>query len=154
MVRVFNERMQPIAVHTRQEPGRFSTPRQFIASEKISRVERGAAWLHEQGNHPVGPAQHHLGSGDGRGPRRQQGVRVLQGLLSLAGRHPASAIEQACEVATSYGAYHLRTIRTLIERQAPKQEVLSFLSEHPVIRSMSEYGQFVHDAFQSRNTKQ
>ena len=41
MVRIFNERMQPIAVHTRQEPGRFSTPPQYIASEKISAVERG-----------------------------------------------------------------------------------------------------------------
>ena len=45
LVRIFNERMQPIAVHTRQEPGRFSTPPQYIASEKISGVERGAAWL-------------------------------------------------------------------------------------------------------------
>jgi transposase len=153
MVRVFNERMQPIAVHTRQEPGRFSTPRQFIASEKISGVERGAAWLLNKVTTRLGPHSTTWAQAmvEARGV---EGVRVLQGLLSLAGRHPSSAIEQACEVATSYGAYHLRTIRTLIERQAPKQEVLSFLSEHPVIRSMSEYGQFVHDAFQSRNTKQ
>jgi hypothetical protein len=78
---------------------------------------------------------------------------VLQGLLSLAGRHPSAAIERACEVATSYGAYHLRTIRTLIKHQAPKQEVMLFMDEHPMIRPMSEYGQFVHDAFQSRNTQ-
>ena len=35
--------------------------------------------------------------------RGVEGVRVLQGLLSLAGRHPASAIEQACEIAVGYG---------------------------------------------------
>ncbi len=37
MVRIFNERMQQIAVHARQEPGRFSTPPEYIAAEKISR---------------------------------------------------------------------------------------------------------------------
>ena len=47
--------------------------------------------------------------------RGVEGVRVLQGLLSLAGRHPATAIEQACEIAVGYGAYHLRTIRALID---------------------------------------
>ena len=152
LVRIFNERMQPIAVHTRQEPGRFSTPRQYIASEKISAVERGAAWLLDKVTTRLGPhsatwAQAMIQA------RGVEGVRVLQGLLNLAGRHPARAIEQACEIATSYGAYHLRTIRMLIERQAPKQELLPFQSVHPMIRPLSEYGQLVHDAFQSRNNK-
>ena len=82
-----------------------------------------------------------------------EGVRVLLGLLSLAGRHSPSAIEHACETALGYGEYHLRTIRALLKRQAPKQELLPFVSDHPMIRPMSEYGQFVHDAFQSRNQK-
>jgi transposase len=151
LVRIFNERMQPIAVHTRQEPGRFSTPSRYIASEKISAVERGAAWLLDRVTTRLGPysttwAQAMIQA------RGVGGVRVLQGLLSLAGRHPASVIEQACEVATSYGAYQLRTLRALIKRQEPKQEVLSFMSDHPMIRPISEYGQFVHDAFQFRNT--
>ena len=55
LVRIFNERMQPIAVHIRQEPGRFSTPTQYIASEKISAVERGAAWLLERVTTRLGP---------------------------------------------------------------------------------------------------
>jgi transposase len=152
LVRIFNERMQPIAMHTKQEPGRFSTPRQYIASEKISAVERGAAWLLDKVTTRLGPhsatwAQAMIQA------RGVEGVRVLQGLLNLAGRHPARAIEQACEIATSYGAYHLRTIRMLIERQAPKQELLPFQSVHPMIRPLSEYGQLVHDAFQSRNNK-
>jgi hypothetical protein len=82
--------------------------------------------------------------------RGVEAVRVLIGLLSLAQRHPSAAIEHACGIASSYGAYHLRTIRALIERNAPKQEVMSFLSEHPIIRPMSEYSQFVHDAFQQK----
>ena len=47
--------------------------------------------------------------------RGVEGVRVLQGLLSLASRHPTSAIEQACEIAVGYGEYRLRTIRALID---------------------------------------
>ena len=45
LVRIFNERMEQIAMHVRREPGGFSTPPQYIAAEKISGVERGAAWL-------------------------------------------------------------------------------------------------------------
>jgi transposase len=151
MVRIFNERMQQIAVHTRQEPGRFSTPHQYIAAEKISGVERGTAWLLGRVTNRLGPhstawAQAMIEA------RGIEGVRVLQGLLSLAGRHRASAIEQACKLALGYGAFYLRTIRALIERQSPQQELLSFVSDHPMIRPMSEYGQFVHDAFQFRNT--
>jgi hypothetical protein len=77
-----------------------------------------------------------------------EGVRVLQGLLNLAGRYPTAALARACAIATSYGAYHLRTIRALIEREAPRQETLPFLDEHPIIRPLSDYGRFVHDAFQ------
>jgi transposase len=151
MVRIFNERMQQIAVHTRQEPGRFSTPSQYIAAEKITGVERGTAWLLGRVANRLGPQSTAWAQAmiEARGI---EGVRVLQGLLSLAGRHRASAIEQACELALGYGAFYLRTIRSLIERQAPQQELLPFVSDHPMIRPMSEYGQFVHDAFQFRNT--
>ena len=152
LVRIYNDRMEQIALHPKQEPGRFSTPQQFIASQKISGVERGTAWLLAKVSGRIGP----------RGTtwaeaviqtRGVESVRVLMGLLSLAGRHPTTAIEQACEIAHGYGAYHLRTIRALLQRQAPKQDLLPFLSEHPMIRPMSEYSQFVHDAFQSRNEK-
>ena len=151
MVRIFNERMQQIAVHARQERGRFSTPPQYIAAEKITGVERGTVWLlgrvaNRLGPHSTAWAQAMIEA------RGIEGVRVLQGLLSLAGRHRASAIEQACERALGYGAFYLRTIRALIERQAPQQELLPLLSDHPVIRPMSEYGQFVHEAIQFRNT--
>src|SRR5271166_1890916 len=149
MVRIFNERMQQIAVHARQERGRFSTPHQYIAAEKITGVERGTAWLlgrvaNRLGPHSTAWAQAMIEA------RGVEGVRVLQGLLSLAGRHRASAIEQACELALGYGAFYLKTIRALIERQAPPQKLLPFVSDHPMIRPMSEYGQFVHEAIQFR----
>ena len=70
--------------------------------------------------------------------------------MSLASRHPVAAIERAGGIASSYGAYHLRTVRVLIDRDAPTQETMSFLSEHPMIRPLSDYSQFVHDAFQQK----
>jgi len=77
-----------------------------------------------------------------------EGVRVLQGLLSLARRHPCAAIERACEVAAASGCYHLRTLRTLLQRHADQQEQFDFMSEHPLIRDLADYGQFVHTSFQ------
>jgi len=68
-----------------------------------------------------------------------EGVRVLLGLLALSKRHPADAIERACETALSHGAYRLRTIRALIQRQSDRQEQFEFIEEHPIIRSLSDY---------------
>ena len=44
LVRIFNNRMEPVVIHVKQEPGRFSTKSSNIASEKISGVERGVVW--------------------------------------------------------------------------------------------------------------
>jgi hypothetical protein len=74
-------------------------------------------------------------------------VRVLMGLLSLSNRHRADAIERACETALSHGAYRLRTIRKLLQRQGDRQEQFEFIDEHPIIRSLSDYGDLVHAAF-------
>jgi transposase len=153
LVRVFNERMQPIVTHTKQEPGRFSTPPEYIAAEKISGVERGAAWLLGRVAIRLGPKSAAWAEAMVKA-RGIEGTRVLLGLMSLAGRHSTSAIEQACEIALGYAAFHLRAIRALVKRQGPKQEPLPFLSEHPMIRPLSEYGQFVHEAIQFRNTHQ
>jgi hypothetical protein len=70
----------------------------------------------------------------------------LQGLLALAGRHAIADLEGACDIALSHGAYHLKTVRVLVTRpDASRQEALPFLEEHPLIRDLSAYGQFVHD---------
>lgn len=144
MIRVFNQQFAQIAVHARQEPGRFSTQDQHIASQKISRVERGATWMLEQ-TRKIG-TQAGCWSQALLEHRGIEGVRVLNGLLSLASRHPSSSIEKACEVAHSHGAYRLRDIRNLLDRQAPSQDRLAFIDQHAIIRNLSEYGQLVHTA--------
>ncbi len=153
LVRIFSERMQLIATHAKKEPGAFSTPPEYIAAEKISAVERGAAWLLGKVATRLGPKSAAWGEAMVKA-RGIEGTRVLIGLLSLTGRHSTSAIEQACEIALGYAAFHLRAIRALVKRQGPQQEMLPLLNDHPMIRPLSEYGQFVHDAFQFRNTHQ
>ena len=68
-----------------------------------------------------------------------EGVRVLLGLKHLAGKHDYSALEEACRVALSHGAFRLKTLRTLLERQGQAQEQFEFLEEHPIIRPLSDY---------------
>jgi transposase len=150
MVRVFNDRMEQVAAHVRREPGRFSTQPVHIASEKVSGVERGAAW-HLARVRRLGPQSTRWAEAV-VAARGVEAVRVLIGLSGLADRHPVAAIERACEIAASYGSHRLRTVRALIARDAPMQETLPFMSEHPMIRPLSHYGQFVHDAFQPKES--
>ena len=77
-----------------------------------------------------------------------EGVRVLQGLLSLTKKHRSEDLERACGAAWRHQAFQLRTVRKLLERQVGEQQVFDFLEEHPVIRPMAEYGEFVHHCIQ------
>jgi transposase len=144
LVRIFNERLEPIARHVQREPGRFSTDRAHLAAEKISGVERGAVWLLGQ-TRRIGPEAARWSEAV-LSARGIEGVRVLQGLLHLAGRHPRAALEKACGIAFSYGSYRLRTLRTLLQRDAPVQGTFAFLEEHPIIRELGAYTQFVRQA--------
>lgn len=146
LVRIFNDRLELIATHVQQEPGRFSTQNRHIASEKINSIERGAAWLLSQ-TQRIGPQTAQWSEAVVR-VRGVEGVRVLQGLLALAGKHRRDDLEKACGIALSYGSYRLKTLRTLLEREAPRQQSLPFLEEHPIIRNLAEYTRIVHDAFQ------
>ena len=141
LVRIFNSRLQQVALHVRHEPGRFSTLGKHLPAEKISGIERGSTWLLTKAS-AIGPrtAEWATAMFQNRGI---QGVRVLQGLLSLTKRHPSEALEKACETALAHQAYRLRTLRQLIERQAATQEPLPFLDEHPLIRPLSDYGRIV-----------
>jgi hypothetical protein len=70
------------------------------------------------------------------------------GLVSLAQRHRDIEIEEACHVARSHAAWRLRDVRNLLKRQAPPQEQFEFIQEHPLIRSLADYGRLVHTAFE------
>ena len=88
LVRIFNDRMEQIALHPRKEPGGFSTPPQFIDPKKISGVEKGAAWLLGRVTTRLGPKST-TWAGATIQARGVESLRVLMGLLSLTGRYPA-----------------------------------------------------------------
>ncbi|MHC4066959.1 MAG: IS21 family transposase [Planctomycetota bacterium] len=145
LVRLFNHRFQQLEVHVKKEPGQFSTKGEHILPEKTSAVERGAAWMLQRAA-LIGPHTRHW-SESMMQHRGVAGLRVLQGLLSLARQHQDHRIEQACEVAQSHGAYRLRVIRQLITRHGAKQDQFEFTQDHPIIRSLADYGQLVRDSF-------
>jgi len=153
LVRIFNDKMASIAVHAQREPGQFSTQRQHIPLEKISPVEHGAEWL-------LGKVRC-LGTQATRWAeamiqvRGVAGVRVLYGLLSLAQRFPSTHIDRACGAAHGHGAYRLRTVRALLqrqERQQVEQPCFDFMNEHPLIRPLSEYANLIHHSFQKETS--
>jgi len=146
VVRIFDRHLQQIAIHARHEPGRFATTPQHIAPAKRSGIERGTAWWLRKA--------YSIGDEVGRWAetvlqqRGIQAVRVVMGLVSLTHRHRDTELERACRIARSHAAWRLRDIRNLLKRQAPPQERFEFTQEHPLIRSLADYGALVQSAFE------
>lgn len=151
IVRLLDQKIRPIAVHVQRPPGAFSTLDAHILPEKISGIERGTTWLLRRiesiGPHATQWAQSMLQN------RGIEGVRVLMGLLSLTNKHSRRAIEHACQIAHGHGAYHLRSVRQLIDNRAGTkgpgtvvQQNFEFIQQHPIIRDLGDYGQFVRQA--------
>ena len=146
MVRLLDQKMRPIAVHVQRQPGTFSTLDAHILPQKISGIERGTTWLLRRVEY-IGPqaAQWAQAMLQNRGI---EGVRVLLGLLSLTNKYRRDQIEWACQVAQGHGAYHLRSLRQLIQQHnpAPAQQSFEFVQQHAIIRDLGDYGQFVRQA--------
>ena len=120
LVRIFNDTLEQIAVHVQQQAGRFSTKPQHIAGEKISGVERGAAWLLGRVRRS-GPQATALGRGDDPGARRRgrsRAARTVEPGQSPSRRPHRTGLLTSRQ---SHGAYRLRTVRDPDRRQAPEQ---------------------------------
>lgn len=139
LVRLFSEKWEQIAVHARAEPGRFRTDANHIPRKRVSCIERGANALLRQ-LAIVGPSVKDWSEAMLQA-RGVEGIRVLQGLKTLASKHDATALDRACETAMTYGALRLKSIRTLLKSasEVKQQEQFDFLEEHPVIRPLSDY---------------
>ena len=144
IVRLFNDHMEVIAVHVRQESGKFRADPAHIHDHKRTLIERGADWILDRCRV--------LGQGAGtwaetlyqqRGP---ECLRVLQGLLALAEKHPAPQLNQACDLALTHGAWRLREVRELLARPVA-QEQFAFIERHPLIRDLKAYDNVVPVCF-------
>jgi transposase len=146
LVRLFDWRMKPIAVHPQRPPGAFSTLGTHLHPHKISGIEKGADWLLGQVDR-IGPTSRAWAEAVLK-CRGIEGVRVLMGLISLGKQQSRPALERACEIALNHGSHHLRSLRQLIKQQnfVPLQQTFDFASEHPIIRPVADYGQWLSDA--------
>jgi|694.fasta_scaffold114685_3 transposase len=150
-VRVFNDRMQQIAIHAKHDQGRFSTDPIHLDPTKINGLERGIAYLLGKVR-LIGPHTHAWAEAvvDARGI---EGHRVVQGLLSLTRKHTCAELERACETALSNQCYRLRPLRQLITHEADRQQPLEFLAEHPIIRPLEDYAAVVARAIHRRQSR-
>jgi transposase len=135
-VRIFDLRLREVAVHAASEPGRFSTLTGHVSKRKISGLERGKGWM--------------MGKLRLVGPRTEawaravmvnrgiEGLRVLQGLLALAGKHNGDDIEAACQRGLQAQNFRLKGIREALKE--PRDQPLLFVDQHPLIRPVDEYG--------------
>jgi transposase len=136
LLRLYNSRREQIALHALAEPGKFTTDPAHLHSRKRHIIERGADYLLDRCR-LIGPlmgtwaeAMHQT-----RGP---QSLRVMQGLLQLAGKHPADELEKAARIATHHGTWRLRDLKRLLA--LPDNVVqMDFLETHPLIRSLEAY---------------
>ncbi len=136
LVRVFNDRLEQIALHAKTRPGRFSTHRIHVSDQKISGVERGVNWLMEKIRH-IGPCAHSWAAAmlEHRGI---EGVRVLQGFIALTRKYTSCQIEQASQIALQAQLFRLRPLRELLHRVTTQTE-MEFITVHPIIRPLSHY---------------
>lgn len=147
LVRIYNTSFKQIAIHVRAIPGKFSTQNEHLSDKKISSVERGAEYLlkkiYRLSNDSGHWAQAMLEE------RGIEGVRVLQGLLSLSSRYQVDAISQACRQALKARCFRLKPLRESCKRLVETQSVL-FCQESPLIRPLSEYGRHVTVSFKTQ----
>jgi transposase len=138
-VKIFNERMEQVGMHTRQEPGKFShslgaggfsAP---VLSSCRYWVNRAAVLGEQCGQW----AQSAL---DARGP---ESLRSIMGLCNLIKKHSGAVLNAACAKALKAGTHRLKDVRRLIGEQS-EQSAFSFAQSHPLIRDLKTYSEFVH----------
>lgn len=140
LVRVFNKNFEQITVLSRQQPGQFTKPL-GARGRYFGSVERDKAyWLRRSAR--IGD---HCGlwALEVIAQRGSPAIRVLQGLVNMSQQHSCQIIDKACGLALSHGAYRLRDVRRLIE-QPTTQQCMDFMTNHPLIRDMQEYTDFLN----------
>ena len=136
LLHIYTLQMRQIAVHTLAEAGRFATDQAHVHPHKRNAIERGGEYLLERCQ-LIGP---HSGAWAAAmyGNRGLSGMRVLQGLLHLARKHPVGQLEAASEKALRHACWRLRDLRRLME-QGDQVVQVDFLQEHALIRDLSAY---------------
>lgn len=140
-VRIYNDRFEQVKVHAQVEKGRFSYSNETTSRGRLCGVERSSAWLVQKAI-KIGP-QCGAWADASLADRGVEAIRPLYGFLALARCHPAARMEQACSVALAESRFHLKDIKAILEAPQAEQEMMPFLEDHPLIRDITEYGEFL-----------
>jgi transposase len=146
MVRLLNDRMEQISAHARLEAGKFS--RALGVRGLHGSIKESADFWHLRAAA--------LGEAAGRWAERAldtrgaEAIRSIMGLCRLAEEHRAAAINAACAKAmdAAAGQPSFRAIKQMLEggAQAPQQTQMSLREVDPIIRPLSAYADFIHNA--------
>jgi hypothetical protein len=140
-VRIFNDRMAQLQIHTRLEAGKFS--RILGVPGMSAPVLSSCRWWVERAA-LLGEAcgQWAQAAIDRRGP---EALRSIMGLCNLVKKHTAAAIDAACKKALKAGARQLKDIKRLIG-DPNEQGNFAFAQNHPLIRNLKTYSDFISSA--------
>lgn len=137
MVRVYDEHMRQIAIHTRLEPGRFSE--NLAVAGCLVSVAESLLYYRTR----VAKMGRGIGTwADGCiADNPDRALRRLQGLNALSKKYGNKALEEAALKGALHGHYSLRELKRWLDDPS-NQEVFSFLQHHEIIREPDIYGQF------------
>jgi len=138
MVRVFDERFDPVAVHLRGEVGSFVTTGAHIDPRKRSRRELGPGAL-LAALALLGPRTMKWGEGV-LAARGLEGERALIGVGELGRQYGAAVLEAGAERAAREGRWHLPELRDCCRQLAlQRRDGLVLTQRHPLIRDLQDY---------------
>lgn len=133
-VRLLDSRLETIRVHARLPAGKFT--RTLGADGRRGSFEESCGYYRSRcgriGDSAAAWADGVIAN------RSEMAVRVMQGLLSLSGKHSRKQIDSACSKAALHGQYRLQDLRSWLA-SAQRQGSFSFLESHEIIRQPGSY---------------
>jgi hypothetical protein len=138
-VRIFNERMEQVQIHTRIEPGKFS---RCLGAGGFSAPVRSSCrhWVNRAAVLGEQCGQWAQSAVDARGPEALRSIMALCGLIK---KHSAVVLDTACGKALKRGTRRLKDIKRLIGEQAAQSD-FGFAQSHPLIRDLKIYTEFIN----------
>lgn len=148
-VRIFNERMEQVQIHTRIEPGKFS---RCLGAGGLSAPVRSSCkyWVNRATVLGEQCGQWAQTTVDARGP---EALRSIMALCALIKKHSAAVLDTACGKALKSGARRLKDIKRLIGEQATQSD-FGFVQSHPLIRDLKTYSDFISNTTHDNNYDQ
>ncbi len=134
MVRVFDQHMKQIAVHTRLERGKFS--KVLGVGGCRGSIEESVGYYRKRF---VGMGEYITHWIDAMIAQDSEGaLRRLQGLMNLKNKYSKEQLNQAARKANIHGQYKLKQLRQWLS-SPQDQEVFAFLEQHELIRNPQSY---------------